>query len=55
MEAVQFLDGDRVLINGHVYKKMKTEDSKYTKDERRRYMKTGRQERKRKLGLFNQI
>ena len=49
------LGGGRVLINGHVYKKLKTEDGKYTKDERRQYMKAWRQERKRKVDIFNQI
>ena len=49
---VTLLSGGRVLMNGYVYEKLKTKDGKYTKDERRQYMKTWRQERKRKVDIF---
>ena len=52
-QVIKFLDGDRVLINNQVYKLMKTRAGKYTKEERRSYMKLWRLNRRIKHTLSN--
>ena len=51
--SIKFLDGDRVLIDNKTYKLMKTRAGKYTKEERRRYMKVWRLNRRIKHTLIN--
>ena len=45
---VSIIDSDRVLIDGHLYKKQRTCNGKYSKTWRREYMRNYR-ERKRNI------
>jgi hypothetical protein len=53
--VVTFIDADRVEINGHLYKRLKTRDGKYSMDERRRYMSIYRQKIKKSNLATNKI
>jgi len=41
-----FIDKDRVMINGDIYKRLKTCNGKYSKEDRRIYMKAWRTKHK---------
>ena len=41
-----FIDKDHVQINGHLYKRMKTIDGRYTKADRSSYMRAWRTKQK---------
>jgi hypothetical protein len=43
---VTFIDKDNVQINGEIYKRLRTIDGKYTKENRSRYMRQWRAKHK---------
>jgi hypothetical protein len=43
---VVFIDADHVQVDGHVYKRTKTTNGRYSKEDRTRYMREYRQKLK---------
>ena len=43
---VTFIDKDNVQINGQIYKRLKTINGKYTKEDRTKYMRAWRNKQK---------
>ena len=43
---VTFIDKDNVQINGQIYKRLKTINGKYTKEDRSKYMRSWRAKQK---------